>query len=433
MIEHNLPVPAIRTNNGLIPDPVSFSVAGWLDRNILRSSPVRRQFAESGLRFKQDWLTVKRFTTIVDGPWRSQPLDVVELLQIVRHVTTACFLVIAYLSGVRTGEALNLRRGCITHDKRLGLIFMSGEQLKTTPERRKRSTATIPWVVTKEVADAVDVLESLAPGELLFPGGKFRSGTWYELASIRPRTPGKINTDLREFTSWFNNDIAPATAHPPIPTDPDGMLAAPRLRRTLAWHIVHRPNGIIAGATQYGHVRTQIMQGYAGLADAGFANELDFETLLWRAEQLHDDAERLRAGEHVSGPASDNYRHRVEGRPHFAGTTITSQAQLRKLELNPALTIHHGTLLTCVYRPETAACHDRGNQTGPNWVRCRLSCGNIAYTDRDIAAVRTTVANLNDQAKDPLLPTPLRSRLDQRCQRLQEVVDEHKSDNEPNR
>ncbi|GAA2440565.1 integrase [Mycolicibacterium llatzerense] len=431
MIDNNLPVPAVRTAEGLVPDAVGFSVAAWVDRDTILNSEVRNRLVDSGLPFKRDWLIVRRFTAL-NGRWRNRPLDVSELLPVIHHVVTACFLVIAYLSGVRTGEALNLRRGCITRDKRLGLIFMSGEQLKTTPERRKRSPATIPWVVANEVADAVAVLESITPGDLLFPGGKIRSGNWYESASTKPRTPGKINVDLREFIMWFNKEIAPATGHPAIPADPDGDITAPRLRRTLAWHIVHRPNGIISGATQYGHVRTQIMQGYAGLADAGFTGDLDFEALLLRAEQLHDDAERLRNGEHVSGPASDSYRTRLDGRPQFAGTTITSAAQLRRIGTNPALDIHHGALLTCVYRQETAACRDRGDETGPDWARCRLSCGNITYTDRDIIAVQKTVVTLSEQAIDLLLPTPLRTRLKQRCQRLQLAINTHTATNESN-
>lgn len=425
MIEHGLPLPGIYADGEVAVDVANFSVAAWVDRDTLLHSPVQNQLRDSGLVLKPDWLIIKRFGTVVNGPWRSQPLEAAELFPIVRHLITACFLVIAYLSGVRTGEALNLRRGCITHDKRLGLIFLSGERLKTTTDRGTRSTATTPWVVTKEVADAVAILEWLAPDVLLFPGGKFCSGVWYASGSTKPRTPGKINTDIREFVRWFNSDIAPITGHPSIPDDPEGDLAAPRLRRTLAWHIVHRPNGIIAGATQYGHVRTQITQGYAGLADAGFASDLEFEALLLRAEQLHEDAQLLRTGEHVSGPSAEHYRSRIEHRPQFVGTTITSAAQLRKLEQNPALDIHHGALLTCVYRHETAACRDHTDQIGPEWGRCRLSCANIAYTDRNIDAVRTEVDKLNDQAAGQLVPRPLRIRLAQRSQRLQQVIATH--------
>lgn len=428
MRDKGLPLPAVLIDNQLVPDMVGLSKAGWLERDLLRRETIRHELEESGLELRKDWLVVKNFSCFEAKQWRRNQLDAGELVGVIRHVITACFLVIAYLSGIRTGEALNLRRNCISRDPKVGLIFMSGIQLKASPERYKRSPNTIPWVVTNEVADAVKVLESLVPGELLFPSGQFLSVEWYDTDAGRTRTPGSINTDLRDFIAWFNSDIAPSIAHPPIPADPDGPLTAPRLRRTLAWHIVHRPGGIIAGATQYGHVRTQIMQGYAGLADAGFTSELNFEQFLLRAEQLHENAERLEAGEQVSGPAAKEYRRRVADRPVFAGSTVPSKAQMDTLMRNPALTIHQGAMLTCVYRPESAKCQETGDETGPNWGQCKLTCSNVAYTDRDIQSVRTVSEEIDEQLGEPLLPAPIRHRLEQRCRYLQAIVTDHMED-----
>ncbi|WP_280496867.1 hypothetical protein [Nocardia asiatica] len=92
------------------------------------------------------------------------------------------------------------------------------------------------------------------------------------------------------------------------------------MRRTLAWHIVRRPGGTTAAATQYGHLYTGMTHGYAGQADA-------------------------------------RYRRRIADAHHFHGVTITTGAQASAALANPDLQIHHGALLTCVFRPETAACH----------------------------------------------------------------------------
>lgn len=188
--------------------------------------------------------------------WRHEPVGAFELIRLLRQVSAACFLVTAYLSGVRTGEALNLRRG---HHARHHTWpdVQSGQQMKTAPDRRERSTKTIPWVVTTQVARA-EVLEQIAVGRMLFPAGKICSQSWFAVASSRSRTPGRINEDIRKFIDWFNVTIAPATSHPVIPPDEHGRIIAPRLRRTLAWHIVRRPGGTLAGATQYGHLYTQI-------------------------------------------------------------------------------------------------------------------------------------------------------------------------------
>ncbi|MFC6088092.1 hypothetical protein [Saccharothrix lopnurensis] len=47
------------------------------------------------------------------------------------------------------------------------------------------------------------------------------------------------------------------------------------------------------------------------------------------------------------------------------------------------------SLLTCIWRPATAACQDDADSDdGPTWPRCHPTCANAARTDRDIAALR---------------------------------------------
>jgi integrase len=425
MAGHKLPIPAIKVGGALVPDEVGFGIGGWIEKDMFTRSFVRQTIAESRIAYRENWLVVQRFSKVNDRRWHRGRMSADDVVATVRRVITACFLVTAYLSGVRTGEALNLRRGCITHDKKLGLVFMTGEQLKASAARRERSAATIPWVVVPEVAHAVTVLETLTTGDFLFPSGRFCSAAWFTQAAARARTPGSMNDDLRDFVEWFNNDIAEVIGHPPIPDDADGPLAAPRLRRTLAWHIVHRPGGLIAGATQYGHVHTQIMQGYAGYADSGFANELEFENVLTQAQTIHDDAARLDAGEVVSGPAAGEYKSRIANRPIFLGATIPSPNQVKRLLANPALAIHRGALLTCVYRPETAACQSQRKADTPDWGRCRLGCPNIAYTDRDIENVRTESARLTTLIANDALPVPLQDRVRQRRDHLDSVIADH--------
>jgi integrase len=232
------------------------AVAGHIDGELLGSRHFRDLLDRCGLPVKPDLLWTSRFTTVGSRTWRHQPVDASEMVRLIRHLTTACFLVVAYLSGVRTGEALNLQRGCVTRDTKLGLIFMSGQQLKAGPDRRERSPQTIPWVINEHSAQAITLLEGLSASTQLFPPGKWGSPEW--LSSSRCRTTGVINNDIAAFISWFNNAIAPAVGHPVIGTDQHGSITGSRLRRTLAWHIVRRPGGTVAGATQYGHLRTQL-------------------------------------------------------------------------------------------------------------------------------------------------------------------------------
>lgn len=425
MEHHGHPLPGLRQGRTTVLDLEGLATAGWMDYQVLRRRPpFLTRLARSGLPLHRDLLRTVHFTPVNGNPWRDQVVGTVELLKLLRQITTAAFLVIAYLSGVRTGEALNLHRGCITRDARLGMIFMSGQQMKAGPDRRTRSPDTVPWVVTDQVEQAVTVLEQLAVGTMLFPTGKRYSPEWF--TSTRSRTPGSINADIREFIDWFNTAVAPGIGHPLIGTDEHGLISAPRLRRTLAWHIVRRPGGTVAGATQYGHVYTQITHGYAGQASSGFLDEITFEEFLARAERLHEDHQLLAEGEHVSGPAAATYRDRVSGAGRFAGLTITSPAQANNALAHPDLQVHHGELLTCVYRPATAACRDDSDTaTGPAWPRCRLTCRNISYTERDITALRQHVEHLRADLDRPGLPEPLRRRMGERLDAHLLAIDSH--------
>jgi len=207
------------------------AVGGWLDRIYLSRWPALRDTVTScDLPIKVNLLRVTRFRPVEDRTWRSRPVAATELVGLLRHVVTACFLVTAYLSGVRTGEALNLRRGCITRDHELGRTVMSGQQMKARPPRQERSLRTIPWVVTEQVAHAVSVLEDLATGQMLFPLGEVCSPEWIDPSIRSSRRSGAVNDDITAFITWFNTDIAPSIGHAPIGDDPDGRITAPRLR-----------------------------------------------------------------------------------------------------------------------------------------------------------------------------------------------------------
>jgi hypothetical protein len=92
---------------------------------------------------------------------------------------------------------------------------------------------------------------------------------------------------------------------------------------------------------------------------------------------------------------------------------------------NPSLQIHHGALLTCVWRPETALCQDGTGADRPAWSRCRLTCQNIAYTDRDIIELRRHAGDLEHDLAAPGLPDPLRQRIRERLSQHRQVIAQH--------
>ncbi|MGI5194547.1 hypothetical protein ACQEVY_13085 [Streptomyces sp. CA-288835] len=371
-------------------------------------------------------------------PWREKRITYREAPQLARLLSTACFVIIAYLSGARAGEVLNLRRGCVERDGTVGLWLMHGLYFKGAEDQDGNKLPTgearaDPWIIIEVVADAIDILERLHPHQLLFPTRieafhrRRKSGKRLGEA----RSDQRIAEDLAAFVHWVNTECDRHGRTDLIPDDGRGRLAASRFRRTLAWFIRRRPRGLIAASIQYGHAYTQMLQGYAGDYDSGFPDEYAFEEWLYRLECLAEDEQALVAGEHVSGPAADAYRHRVsEGSRVFAGRVLKSDRQARDLLGNRLLQIHHGRGMTCVLTPDKAACQLRGTiddpLVTPDTDDCRPNCLNLARTDRDIECVEQKVAELTEIVSDPLAPPIRHERERHELARQQAILDAHK-------
>lgn len=94
----------------------------------------------------------------------------------------------------------------------------------------------------------------------------------------------------------------------------------------------------------------------------------------------------------------------------------------------PDLQTHHGAVVTCVFRPATAACLEPSDSSvEPFWSRCRLGCVNAARTDRDAANLRQHVEALQRDLATLELPEPLRQRIQTRLIEHRKAVAEHES------
>ncbi|MEU5108170.1 hypothetical protein AB0H07_38935 [Streptomyces sp. NPDC021354] len=402
-----------------------------------RRSGTGRLVTESGLPIAEHTY-LGTVTGLIDGqPWRRDRIHYEEAPRLARLLATACFIIVAYLSGARPGEALNLRRGCITHDKKTSLWLMEGIYFKGAededgnkiPEGEPRPD---PWVVIEIVARAVAVMERLHPRPLIFPSSIEPHYRHWDNTKRHghARTLHGIHKDLTAFVTWVNSHCENLGRTDAIPPDRHGSLAPSRFRRTLAWFIRRRPRGLIAASIQYGHAFTRMLQGYAGTYESGFPDEYAFEDWLFRMEGLAEDEQALAAGEHVSGPAADAYRYRVTAASReFAGRVLTSDRQASDLLGDLRLQIHHGQGMTCVLNPATAACHLRGAaddpMVTPDLDDCRPKCPNIARTDRDIEHVRQQAAELRETVADLLAP-PIRHDRDRReLVRLEQIIEVH--------
>jgi hypothetical protein len=262
-------------------------------------------------------------------------------------------------------------------------------------------------------------------GHLLFdysvhdPSGRAGTGS-LNVEALTRRT--------RDFTAWANREAAshslPAEV---IPDDPHGQVSASRFRRTLAWHIARRPNGLAALAIQYGHMRTNFQwasEGYGSRSRDGIHDLIDLETARAVADTvaaLHDD---LEYGGGVSGPAARRVIRAAATAPRFVGTPITL-ASARKLLKNEDAMIYDNphALVLCHYKRDKALCHRDGVRDTPSLDLCVPGCGNIARSDQQAVQLRDRAAILESKAAH--VPQPIGDRLRASAGRLRDLADRH--------
>ncbi|MFJ2746360.1 integrase [Streptomyces sp. NPDC087440] len=367
---------------------------------------------------------------VAGQPW-TEAIDFTEVPLLMRHLSTACFIVLAYLTGMRPGEVLGLDSGCCPEAPSPGPHLIYGRVFKGVHDQDGNHHSAgqvreVPWVAIPPVVTAIRVLERIAPDGLLFDTAVH--------AIPRGRTPTgravgfeRMGSRVEDFIAWASGlAVRLGRPHEVIPDDPFGALGVARFRRSLAWHIARRPGGLVALAIQYGHMRTAMSAGYAARGRGGIHELLDIETARATADTLttlHDD---LAAGTGISGPAARRAIHAAAQAPAFAGS-IRTHRQARDILGNPALTVYDNphSFLMCVYNRERALCHRLDATDAPSLNRCQPACANIARTDRHAHELVEHAATLEKQAASEAVPGPLADRLAQRADHLRELADRH--------
>ncbi|MDT4993383.1 MAG: hypothetical protein QOH97_3275, partial [Actinoplanes sp.] len=277
-----------------------------------------------------------------------------------RLLQAACYIVIAFLSGMRDSEIKHLRRGCLSTQydadgiayrwKLHGLAFKGEQDPTGTP-------AT--WVVGRPVARAIEVLQRLQPEtELLFarlPHGPGNGPATKARNAVL--VSSTTNKQLNEFIDWINTYCAEHQRDDTIPTvnKRAWRLKSSQFRRTLAWFIARRPGGSIAGAIQYRHLSIQMFEGYAGTSDSGFRAEVESEQALSRGEHL---LAMIDAHEHenLAGPAAVEAERRLTAfadQPGFPGTVVTDRRRFLRIIAKHDPAVYPGDYVTCVFDPDT--------------------------------------------------------------------------------
>jgi hypothetical protein len=346
-------------------------------------------------------------------------IDFNEAPTLMRHLTTASFIVCAYLTGARPGEILGMRSGCCpdpTPDTagKVGRHLIRSTVFKTAVDEHGNHQSSgverdVPWVAIRPVVNAIRVLERIVPeGALLFDHDVHDTMSRPGTGSLKTVTLGGR---IEAFIAWAN---AQAATHgllgEAIPPDPNGAIGTARFRRSLAWHVARRPNGLVALAIQYGHLRTAVAGNYAARSRGGIQDLIDVEIARAVADTVADLHDDLEAGGGVSGPAARRAIKAAATAPRFAGTVITATTA-RRLVANEDAMIYDNphALLLCHYKRSTALCHRDGVKDAPSLDHCVPGCGNIIRTDQHALQLRERAAALDTRAAR--VPGPLGERL----------------------
>ena len=204
-----------------------------------------------------------------------------------------------------------------------------------------------------------------------------------------------------------------------------------RFRRTIAWFVYRLPHGLIALGHQYGHISLATTARYGNRIRSGMSEVMEEHAFALR-DHLEHAAERLNAGEGVSGPASERYTGGImEYKGTFKGRVLT-RSGAKDFLANPSFRIYDNSaqFVACCYDATQALCHpdnDRmaGIERTPDLTRCDPACPNITRTDTHMDAVRATIRQLDDEIASPATPQPMRVRLTQSRDKLQAILGSH--------
>jgi integrase len=338
-----------------------------------------------------------------------------NISELARMLQAACYIVIAYLSGMRDGEIKHLQRGCISHKRDSeGNTYRRTITSRAFKGESTPAGVTATWVISESVERAVAVLEQLQPADENYLFNVLR-GSYAYRGTARAATTSSTNWALNRFIDGINTYCVNRNRSDAIPLvrGQRWVLCSSQFRRTLAWFIARRPGGAIAGTIQYRHHSIQMFEGYAGTSDSGFRAEVEAEQTLERGEQLFA---MIEAHEHhdLSGPAADQAHSRLtnlERKTAYAGSVVTDPKRLAKIMRRDDPKIYLGRFVTCVYDPNKALCRRQhtlgGDGLKPDLGSCQpLWCRNVALTAANRRALTEQLQKLDEHlgAADLLAP-----------------------------
>jgi integrase len=334
-----------------------------------------------------------------------------ELDHLASLVLTACYVVVAALSGLRRSELAEMHRGCLRPEQlangmvrhRIHTKLVKGRPFGGDPER---------WTVIEEVAQAFALVERLVPAEMPF---------------------ARMNPAARfpKLLRWVNGDGQRAFLTP-IPDD--WQLSGRQFRRTLARQLGFRPHGVLAGKVHLKHVSVATSEGYygrAGSSAAAFLADVERERTVARIETTKRLYADWIAGRPMAGPGRKDLETLFSGvrqeLDRLDVGVIVTEDRLGGLLRRRADTLHVGPLNYCWFvDPSRARCLQRAGRaadTNPLIGMCEPTrCANATIHPVHQPVWIDTYRHLAELETSPSVPVHEKQRLAIEQARVQSVI-----------
>jgi hypothetical protein len=296
----------------------------------------------------------------------------------------SCFIVIAYLVGLRASELLQLRAGCVRpwRDPRTeadtGIAEIVGVIFKHEPAFDGRPHQ---WLAPPPAVHAIVVLEALSAPHRARTG---RNELWLRTWKGRNPRNGECETGCQDEvrvlrTADFRYLLTSRTLWFDLPLHEGKRwrLSTHQGRKTFSRFVALRDrSGLFALAKHLGHRERAITdRGYAG-TDYRLNQEID--TAVW--DQSVMGWEEMLSAKSLGGRAGTEI---VGRRPRFRGSRMKQDLRsYARMLVDAGLTLGICDWGFCVYRQHVSAC--LGSRSGPNPVRREPStcanCRNFAVS-----------------------------------------------------
>jgi integrase len=343
-------------------------------------------------------------------PWRKPFTSLNELIVEEKYLFTACYILVAWLSGMRDSEITSICEGCIRRERSAdgvverikikGILFKGIKDRKGCPET---------WVTIEPVAQAIEVLERLT--ERFRRWSKAAELFLFSGNSIRVIPTRKTIRRLRSFAEHVGIPLVDGKPWP---------FTTRQFRRTLARRFARKPFGEIAGKNQYKHAEIAIFEGYMG-RDFEFLMDVEEERLLSNLDILEELEQSIYDGT-VAGPKGLALAEEFRGmagdrRPDDEGYMLKHLVK----------TLYVGPFNLCFYDPDYALCQEhvaKGERKAPITSHCQPDkCPNSCITEKHhIGNYLAQINEITALLKRPKMPVPQRIALKQEKRRLEHII-----------